>query len=621
VDANEAAARFYGYTRDELRNLHIQDINQLPPDEVAAEARMAATEKRNYFVFPHRMADGEVRWVEVYSTPVETRGRKLLFSIIHDITDRRQAEAALLESDHRMRLATEATGVGIWEWHVPSGRIKWDAQMFRIYGIEPTEDGFVDYGDWSGAVFPEDIARLEDVLQDTYRRNVTGSREYRIRRRDDGECRHIQAVDAVRANPDGPAEWVVGTNLDITSQQESEEVLRRSEQFALSQWAEVEATLEAIPANIAILNASGVIMRVNSAWRNFSKQNGGNSSTIDVGTNYLAICDAVTGPEMWQSKYFASGIRSVIAGNSERFSMEYPCHAPREQRWFIGYVTASRGEGDACAVIAHVDITAQKRTEEQIRQLNEALEQRVAERTIDLRAAVSALETEFSTRLRLEREILEISEREQSRLGQDLHDGLGQELAGIALIGKVLAEKLRAESHPAAESAFKIAGYIRESIESTRRLAKGLYPIELSRYGLLLALEDLASQTTRRFGIQCELITTGDPPNLGESADIHLYRIVQESIGNAIKHGKAGRIDIESIASPGLHTFTVTDDGAGFEKPADTSGMGLHLMEYRARVIGAEIHIEKPAQGGCRVTCRIRSRDLTVAPRSELRMK
>ena len=254
-------------------------------------------------------------------------------------------------------------------------------------------------------------------------------------------------------------------------------------------------------------------------------------------------------------------------------------------------------------MIAHVDITEQKRIEDQIRTLNHELESRVIARTAKLRAAVEALQAEIDKRKLLEREILEISEREQSRFGQDLHDGLGQELAGIALITNVLAEKLQAESHPFAKSASNITTYIRDSIESTRRLAKGLYPIELDRYGLPLALEDLANQTRLRFDIHCELRQTGDAPKLDESAQIHIYRIVQESIGNAIKHGKAEHIIIESAAGDGVHTFSITDDGIGFQKPADKHGMGLHLMEYRARVIGAEIAVEKPEQGGCRITC------------------
>lgn len=401
----------------------------------------------------------------------------------------------------------------------------------------------------------------------------------------------------------GEARQFVAIRTDITERKETEEALRLSEQYARSQWAEAEAILGAMPANIAILDGDGVILRVNPAWSGFSMRNGGEFSRTDVGANYLAVCDAATDEDF--ATQFAAGIRSVISGKSDRFSMEYPCHSPSEHRWFMGYVTLVQGEGAARVVVAHLDISEQKRVEEQVRRLNDALEWRVMERTLDLREAVKSLENEIAKRHRLEREILEISEREQGRFGQDLHDGLGQELAGIALIANVLASELKAQGHPSAETACNIADYIRDTINSARRLAKGLYPIDLNRYGLLLALEDLASQTCIRFGVRCELKRGGELPRLGQSVEIHIYRIVQEGIANAIKHGKAGCIVIECLAESRVISFTVSDDGAGFMEPLGACGMGLHLMNYRARLIGAEISVRNAVGGGCVIALRL----------------
>jgi PAS domain S-box-containing protein len=261
-------------------------------------------------------------------------------------------------------------------------------------------------------------------------------------------------------------------------------------------------------------------------------------------------------------------------------------------------------DGSVAYMIAQAhDITARKQAEAEIRLLNRQLETRVSERTAELYETVSVLETEILNRHRLEREILEISEREQSRLGQDLHDGLGQELSGIAMLSDVLAKQLQAQSHPSSMVADKIATHVRQSIDSTRRLAKGHYPIELDRYGLLLALKDLADQTRHRTGIHCELRQCGPEPSLEKSAEIHIYRIVQECIGNAVKHGHPRNIIIESLAADSSHTFTITDDGSGGAPHAGSVGMGIHLMDYRARLIGATITRDQPEQGGYRVTC------------------
>ena len=145
----------------------------------------------------------------------------------HEVTERARATAALRASQERIRLAAETTGVGIWEWNVITNAIRWDASMFRIYGIEPTPDGFVQYQDWSGAVLPEELAENEAILQDTLRRCGRSERTFRIRRRDDRECRNVASVETVRMNAEGQVEWVVGTTLDITERTRAEDELRR----------------------------------------------------------------------------------------------------------------------------------------------------------------------------------------------------------------------------------------------------------------------------------------------------------------------------------------------------------------------------------------------------------
>ena len=177
-----------------------------------------------------RMAGDSLMWIDFQLAPL----RNAVGTITHlipsaiDISARRQSE-------EHMQLATETTGVGIWEWHFISGRIRWNAQMFRIYGITPTQDGFVSYEDWQGSLLPEELGRQEHLLQDTLRRVGTSSREFHIRRQDDGQYRTIHSIETVRSDADGHVEWVVGTNLDVTVQRQMEEDLkvaaRRKDEF------------------------------------------------------------------------------------------------------------------------------------------------------------------------------------------------------------------------------------------------------------------------------------------------------------------------------------------------------------------------------------------------------
>ena len=177
--------------------------------------------------------------------PIRDPGGKITHFVAtqHDISERKQVENALRASEERMRLATEATGVGVWEWNVITNQVRWDAQMFRIYGITPTKDGLVEYGTWSGSVLPEDVHEQDERLQDTVRRRGQGSREFRIRRPDNQELRHIQSVETVRMDAKGQVEWVVGTNLDITERKRTQDEL--ISKTALLE-AQVDSTLDGI---------------------------------------------------------------------------------------------------------------------------------------------------------------------------------------------------------------------------------------------------------------------------------------------------------------------------------------------------------------------------------------
>jgi signal transduction histidine kinase len=224
----------------------------------------------------------------------------------------------------------------------------------------------------------------------------------------------------------------------------------------------------------------------------------------------------------------------------------------------------------------------------------------VADRTTSLQTTVSQLETEISKRQQLEREILSISEREQCRIGMDLHEGLGQELTGISFIGDVMASRLEADSHPLSETAAQMTRSIRSLISTTSLLAKGLYPVELDRYGLLTALGDLAHRTQEQYGIACS-VESEKLPKGKKSSEIHIFRIVQECVVNAIKHAAANKITIEVRRHGETTCFAVTDDGIGFDPSKKRSGMGLEIMDYRMREIGGEIRIEKPTHGGSRI--------------------
>lgn len=208
---------------------------------------------------------------------------------------------------------------------------------------------------------------------------------------------------------------------------------------------------------------------------------------------------------------------------------------------------------------------------------------------------------------RLEREIIGISEREQERIGQDLHDGICQYLAALSCSAASLKSDL--DEHKLsteAQVADDLASYLRDAVVQTRNLARGLVPVQMDEAGLASALEELTASSARLLGIRCVYESSGMPLIRDNAVAMHLYRIAQEAINNATKHGKAANIFVSLSADGKSATLRIADDGTGISKTATTGdGMGLGLMQYRARLVGGELNIEEPSSGGTIISCGI----------------
>ena len=215
---------------------------------------------------------------------------------------------------------------------------------------------------------------------------------------------------------------------------------------------------------------------------------------------------------------------------------------------------------------------------------------------------------DITDRRTLEKEILSISDMERRRIGQDLHDGLGQMLTGIGLIARNLARKLE-KSHPdIAEEVVEITDLIREADEFARGLARGLVPVDLEANGLVSALGRLAGGAERLFGIRCTFEELGEVLIHDNSIATHLYRIAQESVSNAVKHGRAQHVKISLAGGNRQIRLRIQDDGVGFrtEHDEETRGMGVRIMHHRARIIGANLEIQRSVEGGTTVMCTVR---------------
>ena len=209
---------------------------------------------------------------------------------------------------------------------------------------------------------------------------------------------------------------------------------------------------------------------------------------------------------------------------------------------------------------------------------------------------------------KLEHEIIEISEREQRRIGQDLHDGLCQFLAGIGCAAASLkADLAKMKLHAEAKTAEELATLLQDAVVQTRNLARGLVPLKMEEVGLASALEELTVSITRLTGTRCSFVSSGSTIPLDDSAAMHLYRITQEATNNAMKHGRAQRIVVSLGGGDWGATLRIEDNGIGISKTSNASGgMGLNIMQYRARLSGGELQVEPRPSGGTIVSCTVR---------------
>jgi len=225
---------------------------------------------------------------------------------------------------------------------------------------------------------------------------------------------------------------------------------------------------------------------------------------------------------------------------------------------------------------------------------------------VDGTAVALELGVEITERRMLEREVLNVSTLERQRIGQDLHDTVGQNLTGAAFMSRALWRKLQEGRGEPADAA-AIEKLLNETIAQTRAIARGLCLVQTDEDGLLTAIRELAADTEEVYGVVCSVAGDGPVGVFEAPVATHLYRIAQEAVSNALKHGQASRIVIGLDADGEVLRLSVTDDGVGMPDDVDESeGLGLRIMQHRADSIGGALHVRANPDGGTVVECSVR---------------
>lgn len=344
------------------------------------------------------------------------------------------------------------------------------------------------------------------------------------------------------------------------SQIEKDRRLDAAEKALLKQAAFHTAVMAASGAILMVLDAEGRFVSVNDAFERIS----GHTLAEVKGTRAL---ESIMLPGM--PHHLREQFTQVLAEPHSHECEGFLVSKAGDRRWMAWSVTVLKS---ADGVVEHIVISG-----------------------IDI-----------TDRRRLEEEILEISEREQERIGQDLHDDLGQQLVGAWCMSQALAKSLTSRRSSEAANAGKICTLLKESVALTRALARGLHPVALQSGGLAFALEELAQRTSSLFNVAC-ICRCPPSVDISSTTAIHLYRIAQEAVTNAVKHGKAHEIIIQISSNVHQTVLSVKNDGAPLRQPSSGNvGMGLRIMRYRADVIGGSLNIQDNApEAGVSITCSI----------------
>jgi PAS domain S-box-containing protein len=494
--------------------------------------------------------DGQRRWIEVRNRPILDPGTgkfSRLVGVAVDVTERKMAADALRESEFRYRTVAELTSGFVYEATVDSGgeaQVIWASPGWQKFFGAPFSE--LNRLGWRQFFLPADHA---GAVRRRHRIRSGERTEMEMRLKTlDGSLRWVHLANQPIVAADGTVTRYIGVVHDITDRKASEEVLRTQ---ALA--------IEVMHEGVVLSDATGIIRMINPAFE----------------------------------RMFRREARDLVGRHLDQI----PCDPPLDRR--IAEFADETAARSGAPLVSELTVPGTD-----------------AGATLFVEAAITSLVLggerfwltmlqDATARRQLEREVLEVSNREQQRIGSDLHDGLGQELTGIALLLRGLENRAEREAASLSPAIEEVALLVNDAIFTTRALARGLSPVTFDRGGLAFALEELARRLSAMFhiNVRCEADHALER-GLSSANALHLYRIAQEAVTNAAQHGHADNVEITLRQDGDRGLLRIEDNGGGFNLAQNQSkGLGLRIMHYRAQMMTGSLRIESTRPHGTAVNC------------------